>query len=313
MPYLDYVGMMTEEKPYAYLGKGFALDARDYVSFAMPPFAMGLGTALGGLFDQKKTLALGLGAMGGLAVPMTVLRTERKTRILTADELADDGCVACLPMNEGEGEWAYDLSGHDNDGYLGNGNAASMPSWVEDEEGKGLDFDGVDDYIEIAHADSLNVISGGITVEFVAKLSPTGRSQVVVSKRYNTKPFWTLWIRESDQAAQWQIANSETETGMNSLPAAHSWGQCHRVAITQQGGEGRIYFDGQLASQLTLPISVAETGNDNPLLIGKSAGFAIKGCLYEFRLYNRALGASEIWSHQLGSSLLSPQSLATRR
>ena len=302
MPYLDYVGMMDEERPYGYLGREFALDARDYASFATPLLTGGLGVVLGRATGRKE-FAPGLGALGGLAVPLTVFRTEVATRILTPEEIAADGCVCCLPFNEGEGEWVRDISGCGNDGHLGAGNSIHMPAWIEDENGKGLEFD--DDYIEIAHSPSLN-ITNGITVEMVIKFAEsTGRSQIAVSKRYNIKPFWTWWVRDADRAVQWQIANATAETGMSSVPSYVSWGQCYRIAITQEGNQGKILFNGEpVDTGGILSISIPETNNSNPILIGKSAGFAIKGRVYEFRLYNRALTPDELASHQFGATML---------
>jgi len=303
MPYLDIVGMMDERKPYAYLGREFALDARDYASFATPVLTGTLGAMLGGLVGQRKSLGLGLGVLGGLAVPLTVFRTEVATRILTLEEIAADGCVSCLPLNEGEGEWAHDISGHGNDGHLGAGNPIHMPAWIEDENGKGLEFD--DDYIEIAHSPSLS-ITNGITVEMVLKFAQsTGRSQIAVSKRYNIKPFWTWWVRDADRAVQWQIASATAETGMSSVPSYVSWGQCYRIVVTQEGNQGKIFFNGQpVDTGGVLSISIAETNNSNSILIGKSAGFAIRGRIYEFRLYNRALTPDELMAHELGDTLL---------
>lgn len=56
----------------------------------------------------------------------------------------DYGCVLWLPMDEGEGDTAYDASGKANHGTL------YGPSWVDGKFGKALDFDGASDDMAVS-------------------------------------------------------------------------------------------------------------------------------------------------------------------
>src|SRR5262245_9330812 len=55
-------------------------------------------------------------------------------------------------FDEGIGLTAIDLSGNNNTGVLSNG-----PLWTDGKFNGAVSFDGVDDYIEVAHSASLNI------------------------------------------------------------------------------------------------------------------------------------------------------------
>jgi hypothetical protein len=60
--------------------------------------------------------------------------------------------VGIWVFNEGTGKKAQDASDNGNDGTLQNG-----PKWVEGKWGKGLEFNGTDDYVEVPDTDSLDI------------------------------------------------------------------------------------------------------------------------------------------------------------
>lgn len=61
-----------------------------------------------------------------------------------ASSIDEPSLVLYLPFNDGSGSIAKDYSGKGNDGVLKNG-----PKWVDGKRGKALEFDGVDDYVEV--------------------------------------------------------------------------------------------------------------------------------------------------------------------
>jgi len=67
-------------------------------------------------------------------------------------ESIDDASLALyLPFNEGSGDIARDFSGKGNDGAIQKG-----AKWVDGKIGKGLFFDGEDDYVEVEKYIPLN-------------------------------------------------------------------------------------------------------------------------------------------------------------
>jgi parallel beta-helix repeat protein len=84
-------------------------------------------------------------------------------------------------FDEGAGTAVYDSSGWNNDGTVYGGAV-----WTDGKAGKALDFDGVDDYVEVPDSDSLDV-TGKITLEAwicPRNVSKNAKIQVIVAK-YN--------------------------------------------------------------------------------------------------------------------------------
>ena len=74
------------------------------------------------------------------------------------DAQLQNGLVGYWSFNEGTGTAAMDSSGNGNTGILLNGS-----TWSSGKSGTGLAFDGANDYVEIPHAQSLN-LSTALTV-----------------------------------------------------------------------------------------------------------------------------------------------------
>ena len=85
-----------------------------------------------------------------IAAAVLVLCT---TRIMTAGELGH------WAFDEGSGTTVRDSSSKGNNGTLVNG-----PLWVDGKLGKALQFDGVDDYVQVPHNASLIPTTGKATV-----------------------------------------------------------------------------------------------------------------------------------------------------
>ena len=74
-----------------------------------------------------------------------------------------DNIAGLWSFDKGSGSTAYDFSDNDNDGTLKP--TDSEPTWVNGFNGKALDFDGDNDYVEVADDDSLDMGTGDFTVE----------------------------------------------------------------------------------------------------------------------------------------------------
>ena len=76
-------------------------------------------------------------------------------RALSAEEVRyhynRGGPVAHWRFDEGEGQTAFDETGNNNDGTLGASTAAATddPTWVAGKYGSALNFDGIDDYVDV--------------------------------------------------------------------------------------------------------------------------------------------------------------------
>ena len=71
---------------------------------------------------------------------------------ISSAQIDFNNCVGMWLFNEGSGSLANDTSGKGNDGKIEGG-----ANWVNGKFGKALSLDGSNDYVEIAHDDSLMV------------------------------------------------------------------------------------------------------------------------------------------------------------
>jgi len=77
---------------------------------------------------------------------------------ISVAEGADPSLVGWWRFDEGSGTTAYDTSGYGNDGTLMNG-----PQWVNGQLKMALQFDGVDDFVQVPH-DNILTVDNEVTV-----------------------------------------------------------------------------------------------------------------------------------------------------
>lgn len=234
-------------------------------------------------------------------------RNKPSLSVVDAVKLSDaplaDGCVLYLPMDEGDGTITYDKSGNGNNGTV---NGAV---WVDGKYGKALQFNGVDDYVDVPDDASLD-LSWEITLMVWVKTS-NGNKQSVIGKggayllyvgtisggKLNTYLYGTSPL-------EWKHGNVTIADGV--------W---HHVAFTYKadGGENnyKLYVDGVLDVSFTVTGSIAV--NPNRVGIGDRVDVGFRdfynGLIDEPLIFNRALSPDEIW--QLYSS--TPTRILTNR
>ena len=129
-------------------------------------------------------------------------------------------CVGAWLFNEASGTVAEDSSGMGNNATIHGG-----AEWVDGMFGSALSLDGSDDYVEIAHDDSLNV-GGGHTIALWFKLDTVpGGGMGVMTKDDWAPGFWWDATRSSDITRMtqqlrfilWMPLGSQIQTGIMSL------------------------------------------------------------------------------------------------
>ena len=226
----------------------------------------------------------------------TVLPRHRSSRTLDVKfampyfSTSDSGLVAHWKLDETSGTTASDASGNGHNGTLSNMDPAT--DWVTGRVAGGLDFDGVNDYVNIGNSFSPN---GAITVCAWVKPSSNGVDRQIVSKGFDgTKTQWEL----KTTSAGGLVSFRHWAPGAVGVQSIHTLvpGVWTHLTGTYDGATWKIYWNGVLDNQNAASGQVPTTKN---LYIGAvdingTPGQFWRGVIDDVRIYNRALAAAEI-------------------
>jgi hypothetical protein len=205
--------------------------------------------------------------------------------------VADANTRSLWHFSEGGGTSTSDKTSYNNDGTLYGGAA-----WTTDARfGYALDFDGVDDYVEVADNGSLSG-TGPITIE--AWIKPTG-APIAFSEIVDREPSGTgggySFLLNNDRLLHLWIGDGTDWT--NSVGTTQllddTW---YYVVGVANGTDIRVYVNG--VQQGTTPAQgppANQTGVN--LRIGRQCGTGLRwfnGTIDEVRITNRALTPEEI-------------------
>jgi len=211
----------------------------------------------------------------------------------------NEGLISHWRFDEGSGAIAYD-SASNNDGTI------YGAAWTAGYLGGALDFDGLNDYVNVVDSDDSLDIEDNITIAVWVKLDyfnlhdhdffvgkqPTGTSRTNYPGNYifRTTPFnGYIHFHHQTGTRDNQISKYSSTSGIG-------LGAWHHVSVTLvEGGNVNFYIDGSPAG--TVPqLGIFGLLNDEPVRIGtrKDAWSYFHGLLDEVRIYDRALSAVEI-------------------
>jgi hypothetical protein len=224
---------------------------------------------------------------------------------LTTWELSDPNAnlVSWWKFDEGQGGIAYDSAGT-NHGTLHGG-----PTWTTGQIDGGLDFDGVDDYVQIPDDDSLTP-SDEITIAFWI-YNRDGKGGGIY--KYASCPgepespgnsrAYAIGVNPNPEVLYvgFRIFATASETDLivsDNPVASNSW---HHIAGTFNKGQAKVYVDGIPDGSKTM--SVSSIMNDaQPLIFGGYWSYCdtdhfvqnADDIFDDIRIYNRALSEAEI-------------------
>jgi len=238
--------------------------------------------------------------LGLLTTPQASLRTERSCTP------PPDGLVSWWPLDEPGGMLAADLIGS-NPGTLVNG-----PKRVMGRVSGALSFDGINDFVQVAHNPDLDPGPASFSIEAWIKTTKSIGIQTVVSKDecgqvcLSNVSASHYYLQVNDGKANAELDDTHgratiiTGTSFIADGLFHHLGLVRDVAAVQF----RLYVDGVLDASVVLQTRGAikdDDGDPDPLVIGarfipgkngKEEFFS--GVIDELSLYHRALTASEM-------------------
>ncbi len=164
--------------------------------------------------------------------------------------------------------------------------------------GEALDFDGANDFVQMAHSASLHnyITSGELTIEYwINPTAATGAYRDVISKRFsnNTGGF----LVEADPNTNSFHHFIHTNGGYRWVDVTYDANAWQHIAfVAKQGDAIRVYKNGVLQASTSLA-GVAFTPSTNVLRLmsdTRANQFYLNGKLDEVRLWSRALCVAEI-------------------
>ncbi|MFH0908687.1 MAG: LamG domain-containing protein [bacterium] len=201
---------------------------------------------------------------------------------------AQGGLVGHWKLDEGSGTIANDVSGNQNNGMLING-----PAWTTGKRGCALQFDGVNDHVNMGNPPVFN-IAKALTIEaWVNSENAGGNQPVVVKDGPNGGCYWFgvyqggFGLLLSDNGNGWKSLGLTKGSIAN-----NTW---YHLAVTWDGSTWRCYQDGK--EVLSGSYNGTLSPSASPLHIGQNSSSGtthFKGRIDEVKVFDRALSQQEI-------------------
>jgi regulation of enolase protein 1 (concanavalin A-like superfamily) len=218
--------------------------------------------------------------------------------------IADPNLVGLWQLDESEGTRAVDSSGYYYHGTLVNG-----PLWAIGQIEGALQFDGVDDYVDLPVGQLISTLNRSTLAVWVNFTNPEGGVlRPIFNFGLDTNNYAYLSPR-FDTAGALHVGIVDAEEGTTDLDAtsgtlATGW---HHVAVVIEQGNLQIYLDGQSVGR-TSPLAVlSDLGVTTDNWLGRSQwpnDAYFSGSLDDFRIYNKVLTQDEIILIMRGDPLL---------
>jgi hypothetical protein len=209
--------------------------------------------------------------------------------LVESDALAArEDIVAAWLFEEMDGGTIRDVTGNGHDGKI-----VGDPQMAEGKFGRGLEFDGVDDYVEVPHSDDLNLDT--FTLAAWIRMGSTGANQNIIVKKI-PNPEQKTYQLISHTGSAGAIRGSFHVGGGNQVVMGvtpvtdEEW---HHTVTTYDGSILRLYLDGEMEDEV--PASGEPDKTDAPLGLGSSCpGQFMKGIIDEACVMNVALEVEDI-------------------
>jgi len=193
-------------------------------------------------------------------------------------------------FDDGSGTVANDSSGNGNHGTLTSG-----PTWrsgTDCKVGGCLEFDGVNDYVTVAHDAVLNMGTNDFTITVWAESDTYSNAGGLISKGmyWTDGPGYVITNISSPQEPRFKVHDGTVDANERFLSGStYDW--TFFVAV-KRGSTLETYRNG--AFERNEPSTVGSVDNSDALTFGKNTNNEYSGFLDDIRIYNKALSAAEI-------------------
>ncbi len=204
--------------------------------------------------------------------------------------------VGWWKMDEGTASSSYDSSGNGNTGTLYGG-----VQWATGKLGKGLSFDGVNDYVSVPYNANQLLTTGG-TISAWVKLNPLSQEIYPYTFRQivdngNGTDGWTGYEFRFIGTNKLEGRIHTSDPYIYSAANAVSYNTWANVVMTfNSSGLITFYVNGNISGTPATSGSPTNITTNQPLKIGAGfgVGYPFNGLIDDVRIYNRALSAGEV-------------------
>ena len=196
--------------------------------------------------------------------------------------------IGAWDLDEGTGGTITDHSGMGNDGTI-----FGDLEWSSGYTGNGIQFDGVDDYVEIPASPSLDINGDKVSVSLWTKLAylpadlPTGYGPLYDSDTDN----YVLYQDRGNNELRFKVTTSGgAERPGIPGPELSTEKWVHVVGV-YDGATAAIYLDGEMmdSHDLTGTVKAGQI-----VKIGNSSGSMFEGAIDNIQVFNKALSTDEV-------------------
>lgn len=206
----------------------------------------------------------------------------------TSDAVDPKHIVGLWLFDDGAGNVAKDTSGNKHDGTI------SGAKWTKGKYEGALEFDGIDDFVEVPAADDL--VLETFTIEAWVKIKHGPDWQSILMKGQEPRNYLLVTNKDNDVAllsftsggrGQWKSAFGKTPL------TDDTW---KHVAGAYDGKFMRVYVNGVMEGEVPQPTKPDKAAEPAKVKIGNGSadGHPIKGLLDEVALYSIALTEDEV-------------------
>lgn len=199
--------------------------------------------------------------------------------------------IAYWSFDENVENVAADATGNGHDGIL------DGPQWTTGKFRAALEFDGLDDFVEVADHPDLNFgPDDSLTIAAWAKYSAStaGTNSWIVGKAGQLPAHYIFGHHQTAVGIRLKLDDGGTDLKLDAQFTPDD--QWHHIATVRDkdAGEARIYIDGELAA--SGPDGTSDTTNDAPLHIGQRGDGTefMNGAIDELAIWRIALTDDEI-------------------
>lgn len=237
---------------------------------------------------------------GGLTVECTVT-------VVDTNPVIDESCILYLDGRLGSNDPAtqtwYDLSGNGNDGTLNNFAFDETSGWT----GQGLQFDGVDDYVDLGDINNQLANKSGLSFSFWMKRDTRNVNNAgIIGLGQDARQLW-VYYRHDLNRIEFSNHNSNEEHNLLYISNVFKPDIWYHCAGTWDGATKRLFINGEEVASVAFTGQTHAGSSNNFIGFMNSYNYA-SGIIRDITIYNRALSSAEIAQNYLATK--DPESLS---